>query len=267
MTYDNKNKKIEKDDLGIRKHLNTSLDIEGVHPSDDLKKRTLQAIKGEEKQKNSEESSLEDYSGEQMFKRVSRFITSVAAAVIFIVVASNLLTNMIGAGKKSMDDNASDMVKSAEEAHIEDQDMNIAENKSIEPTADLYDNDNESADLYFREIMTILARDVNWIIIKDLDSDVEISLSDSREIDEFYTSMEEYGYSKVAKEEGESKKLLGEKEYVIEVNSDSGSLILYISDNVLIEYDTEDEKTSEVYIATRKEDLVKDLDDLIDGYK
>ncbi len=93
----NKDKKIENDDMNIKAHLNTSLDLDGISVSEELFQRTLAAIK--EQQTQREEHV--DAKGEEKFgtkitpwNRYVRSIAGVAAALLLVVVGYNVVKQM-----------------------------------------------------------------------------------------------------------------------------------------------------------------------------
>ncbi len=103
MNYSDNNKdNIELDDMDIRSHLNTSLDLGGITVSEDLINRTLEAIK----KQSTDQVGKEEIKEEKITKKVIpwnryvRGLASVAAAALIIVAGYNLLDNM-GGQKKS----------------------------------------------------------------------------------------------------------------------------------------------------------------------
>lgn len=95
MNYNNKKHELEMDDLNIKAHLNTSLDLSGISVSEDLINRTLAAIKASEQEKAPEEvvSEKESTIGKRVipFGRYIRGIAGVAAAVFIVIVGYGVL--------------------------------------------------------------------------------------------------------------------------------------------------------------------------------
>ncbi len=99
MSYHNRNKdrKNEIDDMDIKSHLNTSLDLEGISVSEELFQRTLAAIKEQQEQREEHSTSK----GEEKFGakivpwgRYVRSFAGVAAALIIVVVGYNVIKQM-----------------------------------------------------------------------------------------------------------------------------------------------------------------------------
>jgi hypothetical protein len=100
MSYnDNRNndKKTKYDDMNLKEHLNTSLDLDGISVSEELFQRTLAAIKEQQVQRE-EHGGAE---GEEKFgrkivswNRYVRGLAGVAAALILVVVGYNVVKQM-----------------------------------------------------------------------------------------------------------------------------------------------------------------------------
>ena len=106
---DNKKDNIEMDDMNIKSHLDTSLDLSGVIVSEDLINRTLEAIKKQSTgQTNLEESKEASTTGTKKviaWNRYVRSLAGVAAAVIIVAAGYSFLSgNYIG--EKSSKDSA-----------------------------------------------------------------------------------------------------------------------------------------------------------------
>lgn len=93
----NKNKKIEIDDMNIRSHLNTSLDLEEINVSEELFNRTLAAIKEQQAQREEHGATKgEEKFGAKMipWSRYVRSFAGVAAALILVVAGYQLIKQM-----------------------------------------------------------------------------------------------------------------------------------------------------------------------------
>jgi hypothetical protein len=94
---DKNNDNMELDDMNIKSHLNTSLDLSGISVSEDLINRTLQAISN---QKNLGNQDVNDISSTDVHKKVipwnryARRIAGVAAAVFVVVAGYSVLGNI-----------------------------------------------------------------------------------------------------------------------------------------------------------------------------
>ena len=133
MSFDNKEaKRTETDDLKIKSHLNTSLEAEGISVSEDLIKRTIEAINNQKD---------EELKTKKLFVfpfRQVRTLVAVAAAFLVLVVAFNAIRILGPGGMKS--DNAADEAKSY------DMDGSAAKNKESTSKNDnfIYDMDDSN---------------------------------------------------------------------------------------------------------------------------
>ncbi|MDF2906228.1 MAG: hypothetical protein K0R34_1549 [Herbinix sp.] len=142
---DNKNDKLELDELNIKSHLNTSLDLSGISVSEDLINRTLAAIKEQSvssKDEVTKTSTMEPTKKIIAWNRYIRGFAGVAAAVIIVAIGFNIIQQMPIGMKKSEKaampeltsmDNSTDMV--AESAPAEENqifDANVAMEKPDE---------------------------------------------------------------------------------------------------------------------------------------
>jgi negative regulator of sigma E activity len=100
-SYNDNNDSMEMDDMNIKSHLNTSLDLSGISVSEDLINRTLAAIKEQpvEKQEN---QVLSDQISKKVipWNRYVRSMAGIAAAVLVVVVGINVVTQMPFGSKK-----------------------------------------------------------------------------------------------------------------------------------------------------------------------
>ncbi|MFT4145116.1 MAG: hypothetical protein QM644_11735 [Mobilitalea sp.] len=112
---DKENENIDIEQLNIKSHLNTSLELEGISVSEDLIHRTLQAINKQSVEKqdqpplNSQQAKLKKSFSINKFVRG---FAGVAAAAIIVVAGTQLLNGNIGGSKK---DSAADMNSAAVE--------------------------------------------------------------------------------------------------------------------------------------------------------
>ncbi len=95
--YDkNKYDRIEHDELNIKSHLNTSLDLSGISVSEDLINRTLAAIK-EQTISSEEVTKTDDLAPSKKIIAWNRYIrgfAGVAAAVLIVVIGYNFIQQM-----------------------------------------------------------------------------------------------------------------------------------------------------------------------------
>lgn len=270
MNFDDKDKNLEQDDLQIRKHLDTSLDKEGIYVSEELKNKTLDLIKADEKKSSRNQSLM----------RARRFMVSVAAAIVFIVVGAGL-TSIFITGSKSLDDYSSnenmEMERSADapsEADSLDMDKELAvtEDEAAEKKDYVNPTDvallNESLEVDFREIVSILPGDIDFIKITNVDSEIEVSLTKAEKIDKFYETMGQYKYRRIetSNTDGADSGLL-ESNYIILINGKSDVLTINVGEKLILEYQSQDERTSETYVIPNREELNQNLNDLIEEYK
>jgi hypothetical protein len=93
----NNDNNMKYDDMNIKKHLNTSLDLDGISVSEELFQRTLAAIKEQQVQREEHGASEgEDKFGRKIvaWNRYVRSIAGVAAALILVVVGYNVVKQM-----------------------------------------------------------------------------------------------------------------------------------------------------------------------------
>lgn len=104
MSYkDKKNNNVEYDDMKIKSHLNTSLDLSKINVSEDLINRTLEAIRQQpvnSEEKNNTINTLDQRKKVIPWGRVVRSVAGVAAAGLVIFVGLSLL-ELPGARKDS----------------------------------------------------------------------------------------------------------------------------------------------------------------------
>lgn len=95
------NNNIEIDDMNIKSHLNTSLDLSGITVSEDLINRTLAAIK-EQPAKDQEYKEDTEKSTKKViiWSRYARGFAGVAAAALIIAIGYGAMTQMSSFGKK-----------------------------------------------------------------------------------------------------------------------------------------------------------------------
>ena len=106
MNYNDKDKndKIELDELNIKSHLNTSLDLSGISVSDDLFNRTLAAIREQSlsgKEDATNTSTTKPTRKIIAWNRYIRGFAGVAAAVVIVVIGYNLMQSIPIGMKKS----------------------------------------------------------------------------------------------------------------------------------------------------------------------
>lgn len=111
---DKKNNDMEKDDMNIKSHLNTSLDLNKIKVSEDLINRTLEAIRLQSSVENSKKE--DDLNAKDVQKKIipwNRYIrgfAGVAAAVLIVFVGYNVMKNFpdINIGLKKDSNTAED---------------------------------------------------------------------------------------------------------------------------------------------------------------
>ena len=98
MNHKDKSKydRIEQDELNIKSHLNTSLDLSGISVSEDLINRTLAAIK-EQAISSEEVTKTDDLAPRKKIIAWNRYIrgfAGVAAAALIVVIGYNFIQHM-----------------------------------------------------------------------------------------------------------------------------------------------------------------------------
>lgn len=127
----NNDMKTEYDDMNIKSHLNTSLDLEGVSVSEELFQRTLTAIKEQQAQREEHGASKgEDKFGTKIvpWNRYVRSFAGVAAALILVVVGYNVIKQMpvVKNETTSMDNAAPEANLMMDQAATEEANTNAA---------------------------------------------------------------------------------------------------------------------------------------------
>ncbi len=119
--HDNKKDKNELDELNIKSHLNTSLDLSGINVSEDLINRTLAAIKEQSVSGKEEEKETSPITPERKIIAWNRYIrgfAGVAAAVVIVVLGYNLV-QQIPIGMKSAKDSAMPELTASQDSSTE----------------------------------------------------------------------------------------------------------------------------------------------------
>jgi hypothetical protein len=114
---DKKNEKqneLEMDELNIKSHLNTSLDLSGINVSEDLINRTLAAIKAQPAE-NKEQQVDSNVTSKKVipWNRYVRGFAGVAAAVLIVAVGFNVIKQVPFGGQKGDSSNLSSEQKIA----------------------------------------------------------------------------------------------------------------------------------------------------------
>lgn len=301
-----KNIKIENDEMNIKSHLDTSLDMSGINVSEDLINRTLEAII---KQTPTKVTGIDEWKASPGRKRtpvagVIKGFASVAAAVFILVIGFNAF-RMMGGSSKSDNSNSEDYgTKSAQESDemiAEDADDSSmpytakfrntgADNKadSVEeesyaaeiqdvPAADKDRTEeikatadgNEAVSGGYGDIFTLSIGDICPIIreaavsvdITDVTAEKSIFLSDSADIDNFYTLMESHVFT----EGSESTKT---NLYIIKVNSSGAVFTMTVEASYIITaYSFGNDVTEGRYNTSDQSRLLMDLEGLFLKYE
>jgi len=140
---DKKNDNIELDDIKIKSHLNTSLDLNKISISEDLINRTLEAIRMQPSTENSK--SEDDLKFKDVQKKVipwnryARSIVGVAAAALVVLVGYNVMKSLpnvnIGFQKNATSDYQNDENSAMEESQADTELSILSENESTSAEA------------------------------------------------------------------------------------------------------------------------------------
>ena len=95
------------DDMNIKTHLNASLDLSGIHVSEELIQKTLQAVK-EQPAKDPEKEDSTEHRKAVPWKRYVRSLTGAAAAVLILFAGYHLVGNGLGSPKKMAQNQSAD---------------------------------------------------------------------------------------------------------------------------------------------------------------
>lgn len=151
MNYKNTDhNKHEMDDMNIRSHLNTSLDLNGISVSEDLINRTLRAIK-EQQTKDEEQNNIHAKSADQKvipWGRYFRGVAGVAAAILVVALGITAMTNRNFESKSDENSSAPESTdksimmdaKSTAEEYTKDSDM-VADESTLDAGAATTDDE------------------------------------------------------------------------------------------------------------------------------
>lgn len=120
MNYNDK-KNTEHDDMNIKTHLNTSLELDGISVSEDLINRTLQAIKQQQAPQEMEERPISSDKKVITWNKYVRGLAGIAAAIVVVVVGYSIINNMGMQFSKS-----SDKASDSQEFNLSEAKMDIA---------------------------------------------------------------------------------------------------------------------------------------------
>lgn len=129
---DKSKENIEIDDMNIKSHLDTSLDLNGISVSEDLINRTLEAIKKQTAVQPMEEKNLTNLEKRKRVIAWNKYIRSFAgiAAAAVIIVAGYHLVNNIPTGNEKTEFSADSLVSE----DIVNQEVGTAESGDINST-------------------------------------------------------------------------------------------------------------------------------------
>lgn len=102
MSFDQMKKiNIEKDDLNIKLHLDTSLDMSGISVSEELINRTMEAIKGQKGRTLESNGAAGDKAEHPIpFTRYTRSLVTVAAAALLLVIGYSAIRGFVPLSSK-----------------------------------------------------------------------------------------------------------------------------------------------------------------------
>jgi negative regulator of sigma E activity len=321
MSFDQKkNDNMEIDELNIKSHLNTSLDMEGISVSEDLINRTLEAIRKQSQEtKTTVATAPTEVKEEPVSKTERKVIPWTRYIRNFAVVAAACLILIVGVksqefGRKdstkesapSTDNSVSlDRALSKEAPEVDtqkadeaaagstasefsvkadgqqaqlkmnadattaadtaaDSEMAEADNSgtgtmgiaSNEETATAPMESSAYSDIYtlsFRDICPIVPETAESVNITEASSDNSVFLSESTDINEFYSLMDLNSFA-------EGSESSGVNNYIIRINSNGASFTLTVEDNyILTSYTFGEEKTDGRYVTGNHQQLLQDL--------
>lgn len=243
MNFDDKEKEhLDFEQLNIKSHLNTSMELKGISVSEDLINRTLKAINNQTLEKQ-EQPPLNTQQAElRKSFSINKFVrgfAGVAAAAIIVVAGTQLLNGSMGSKKDSgaeMNSTAMDQEFSAEsdgyniyaltgETATETEEPEINEDDKLEEskiisdagvqfdetkvgalapekTSDTTDfttgtslTSPEGAILSFTQLFAPELTGTAAIVVTKVEDDTTVTLTDQKEIEEFYLSMEKHQFT------------------------------------------------------------------------
>lgn len=287
--------KFDIDDLNIKDRLNASLESEGISVSEDLIRRTLDAIN---KQKVDDLADINKdgkyIKPASLLKRTRFLVTAAAAAIIFLVGMSAIrilspqkkadkaspstmesADNAGYAQKAAMDTDASESGFANEEtAKSMDKgtdDYKLCSEEKSGDTSDMFAADTDTKKdvsmgltsvikrdgLGFDDIAYMESADVKSVKITSLTSGKEITLAGPDQVKRFYSVMENHSF--IPETAGQT-----DGQYIIEIQGDGKESKITIGTNY-IEADTTDNDTVShgLYSTTDYGKLMEDLEELL----
>lgn len=298
MSYKDQKTNIELDDMNIKLHLNTSLELNDISVSEDLINRTLNVIKnmetGEERIKK---ASVLPINNAIPWNRYIRNFAGVAAAALIVAVGFNLLST----GSKKMDMSTTDSAapEMASESKAGDMEQYSMMEGTSESTAAPEENvkifsdkddvsmksslangeteDNSSVDarlfeqdagtkeiveptlLSLRDLISLSSEDIDYIVLSNLTTDVRISIKEPSLIQEFYLIMDQNQFTY-------SDSIENIHRFSIEIVSSKSSwdsTVLLVGDRITVQSTTGNTVNEAIYEAVNSEMFLTELENFI----
>ena len=304
MSFNRKDReRIDFDKLNIKSHLNASLEEDGINVSEELIRRTLDAIRMHEANEPDAAKDIVDHKKPPFVYRHARMLVTAAVAVLILVVGLNAIRMLSpmktkmdmaeseyaadsdGSGSAELygimdapkDDVAYDMdkrevLKSANRISEDTVEGSTEDTADEEQTVDMgmkiRPEEQEEASgfnagltsvqemLAFTDITHIEAADINTVTISD-DAEVIKTISDRKQIDEFYTIMQKHSFIFEPKEDTAVQ-------YIIKLTSENRDMQVIIGGaSVTVDYTKNDITSHSVYITANHTALIQDIEELM----
>lgn len=304
MSFNRKDReRIDFDKLNIKSHLNASLEEDGINVSEELIRRTLDAIRMHEANEPDAAKDIVDHKKTSFVYRHARMLVTAAAAVLILAAGLNAIrmlspmktkmdmaeseyaSDSDGSGSAELygimdapkDDVAYDMdkrevLKSANRISEDTVEGSTEDTADEEQTVDMgmkiRPEEQEEASgfnagltsvqemLAFTDITHIEAADINTVIISD-GAEVIKTISDRKQIDEFYTIMQKHSFIFEPKEDTAVQ-------YIIKLTSENRDTQVIIGGaSVTVDYTKNDITSHSVYITANHTALIQDIEELM----
>lgn len=279
MSFDDRQEKyIDIEDIDIKSHLNTSLEAEGISVSEDLIKRTLEAInKQKDKERGVEKSFVFPL-------RQVRTLVAVAAAFLVLVVGFKAIGILGPGGVKSdnimEDDKSYDMdggavnnkeSESKNDIFVYDMAEDSAElimgSDADQVDEELDDNRQELANnkmftaqnygLTFTEMSLISPDNVKSISISSADNNETMVITEQEQIKLFYSIMDSYSYQQSAEQDANIQ-------LVIDIiGDDIDSQIIISQSAIFVGHTSKDTASHSIFSASGQSELIEDIRELM----
>ena len=265
--------KLQMNDSNIKSHLNNSLDTKGIHVSDDLVQRTLQAIRNDEM--NQEESdALKAEAGNEKkkidWKRSTRRFAGVVAAGIVLIAGIGVIDSMgwfsndlkdaapnevrFSSQESSMDQVSDDLHQDTSLENGQDE-SGLAANDFVSPNMQKALTSSVATSMSFQEVSMISSDQVKSIALTKQESNDLVTWTDEDQILAFYQQMESFDY------ETDTLQTV-DVSYSIEIQGTSGATsVILVGEGITARYSFKEEEIINNYTLADMNALLQQLEE------